>query len=562
LRQPAPSGNRQPGPRAPRGVKRVLARVAAAAVAVAAATLAALLACGCGTGKPAAVHYSIKQGGVVIGTESVSVSRDAQSSLYTSIVRRPYLEYDTSYYQRFRLSADLRRIEEYQGNRRWNGVTFPIYLQPVAAAGQTGAYPTQYDYLQNNLQTFQYLPGQSFPLDFLPVEPHSAGTFQALLDEMLSAAGTKPVAAMVPSRDTVLRQAVFTRRGAGRGSLDLGGFGVFDVAYEEKTGVIDELADKSSGLSFERDGGGRLSSRPYAPTTRQVREVRVPTLDKLQLAGAFYVPTGKPPYRVAVLVGGEGPQDRTGLGMLSQLADRLADSGIAVLVCDKRGVRPSQGDFGKYTLQTAVEDLNSELDYLILRSDIDTDHIYVVGYDGGGVVATACASANPYVSACVFMATPTVRLFPELARHKVEEAAAAGQIDAADVKFIQAQIDGLVQIVDTFNSDLVDVLGHQMFLGWMRGYMDHEQLAAAAALDVPVLVMQGAADTTVTPDQAASLMATLQARGRGGQELAMFKGLDHQFGPRVGEAEAKPYRAHPAVAQEVLDRLAGWLKGR
>ena len=93
-------------------MKRVLARVAAAAVAVAAATLAALLACGCGTGKPAAVHYSIKQGGVVIGTESVSVSRDAQSSLYTSIVRRPYLEYDTSYYQRFRLSADLRRIEE------------------------------------------------------------------------------------------------------------------------------------------------------------------------------------------------------------------------------------------------------------------------------------------------------------------------------------------------------------------------------------------------------------------------------------------------------------------
>jgi hypothetical protein len=57
-------------------------------------------------------------------------------------------------------------------------------------------------------------------------------------------------------------------------------------------------------------------------------------------------------------------------------------------------------------------------------------------------------------------------------------------------------------------------------------------------------------------------MRSLEARGRGGQELALFERLGHDFGSFISEGDSVPYRAHPKVDRIVLDKVSGWLKGR
>lgn len=136
------------------------------------------------------------------------------------------------------------------------------------------------------------------------------------------------------------------------------------------------------------------------------------TLLKPKLAGT----SENAPPPVVLLIGGSGPTDRNGNqgsagpGELRQLAEQLAEIGIASLRYDKRGVgrslAPGQRE-EDLVLNTYVEDAITWLNWLQQRSDLGPP--ILAGHSEGGLIAML-AARKTQVSGIILLATPGRRL--------------------------------------------------------------------------------------------------------------------------------------------------------
>ena len=521
-----------------------------------------VIAGGCEDGRPGQVSYVVRQGGragTVIGGQTVRRSRKNGLVEFESVERRPYQVYDTTVYRKLTVPAEGKGIDGYYSNVRVPGASFRTYL---SRRGR------DYAYFADDLQTFDNVPFLTTSGSLFPFESDSACLMQSLADVFFAEGARQAnTYVLVPSRSSVARQVVI--RQAGENVLKVTGEGMDEVSMKfDHKGVLTEAA--CAGIYIVKGRAGSLRSKPFAPrgASGTLKEVRVQTPDRLpggdrlELAGSLYAPSGKRPYKAVVLAGEFGPQDRTGGGLLSQLAERLVSDKTAVLVCDRRGIPHSQGSYATYTLDSYVNDLNAEVDYLVMRGDIDMEHISMVGYGEGGIAASRVAASNPYVSSLVLMATPSVPLFPDLRLEQVRRAAREGTVEMVEAQAAELNIGNLVSLLERESADTTKLSGHQVFLGWMRSQAAGGPLASIAALDIPVLVVQGADDDLVPVGHARRLMQSLEARGRGTQELALFERLGHHFGPFISQGDSVPYRAHPQVDRGVLDKVSSWLEGR
>jgi pimeloyl-ACP methyl ester carboxylesterase len=534
-----------------------------AAIYLFAVLVAALaFAAGCGGGRPGEVSYTVRQGGrngIVVGAQAVRYHQKGGRLEYGGVERRPYQVEPTTTYRRLTVSPDRSKLEGYWSSRRVPGAPFHTYINHPGDL---------YSYLDDRLQTFDYASPSASSGGNLPFEPDSACLMQALADKFFAAKVEQATAlVIVPSRSSVV-QPVYIRR-EGKAGLKVTGEGIGDVDMKfDGAGVLEEAT--GGGVFIRKGRAGAMSSRPFQPQgrAREIMEVRVPTPDRipggerLELAGSLYIPQGKRPHRAVVLAGDFGPRDRTGGGFLSQVAERLAGDGMVVLTCDKRGIPKSQGTYATYTRETAAADLNAQVDYLTLRGDIDIGHIAIVGYGEGGQLASQVAASNPYVSSLVMMAAPSVPLFPDLTLLQARTAEAAGAMRPAEEEAVELRVSNQLNLLGQVPGDYVKLGGHELFLGWMRSQATADPLASAGALAIDVLVVQGGRDAVVLPEQARQTMRALEVRSRGTQELALFEGLGHDFGPMLLEGASVPYRAHPQVDRAVLDKVSGWLKDR
>lgn len=508
---------------------------------------------GCGKGQGPSARFIVRQNGVVIGAENVTIVTRGDIVTYEGRQERPFEVFDTEVLRRETVGEDGETLETYFERRSENGAVLRTYMKREGDS---------YSYLQNNLQTFDYVPALLKGRRPYPLERDSVCLAQAFLDRFLaSKLADARALIVVPSAGPILREVLIKGTGEDRVTVGGEGFGDIELTYSED-GLIQKLMSKQDGIEIAPGSEGAMRSRQYAPAEFEVKEVRVPTEDKKELAGSFYVPRGKGPFKAVAIEPDVGPQDRTGAGVLSQLAESLAGSGIAVLVCDKRGIGDSGGDYGAYTLGSAASDFNSQIDFLTMRDDVDIKHIGAVGYGEGGLAAAIAAADNPYVTACALVAAPSVRMFPDLMERRIGEGVRSGSLSQADAV---TQLVVLNNMIDVFNQnegagEYAELQGHRVFLGWLRSHFGSDPPVTYSSLKVPVLVAQGTADEFVTPGAAAEIMKVLEARPGGKQRLALFDGLGHGLGKDVDEARAKPYRSHPKVDGAVLKAVSDFFK--
>jgi dienelactone hydrolase len=531
-----------------------------------AAVLAALLAfpcalAGCGPGGRADINdYTIKESGAPVGSQQVRIREVANGIVYSGTEKRPFTAFGTTWHRTLGVTRDLKSTVTFENATDVPGASYRTYMSE-SSSGDGFAY------LANDLQTYEYVPLLPRGTSVLPLELDSACLIQALLDRFLAANVQKASAfAVLPSRGPVIHEIIVERRSLYLMHLSSPGLDEVDVEFDKNNFVT---VVRTGTTTVERGSPPALDSRPYQPVSSavSVSEVRVvtpekfPNGDRLQLAGSLYFPPGASrPYRAVILTGDEGPQDRTGTGFLSQVADYLARQGFVVLTCDRRGVPESQGSFARHTRETLLKDLNTQVDYLVNRGDIDVERIALLGYGEGGLLSLAAAGKNPYVKRVVVMGTPSVTLFPDLMKIQIREALAAGRLLGPEAAYEQALVDALVETVSGTQESEIDIQGKKVFLDWMRSWMPVLPTVDVASLKAPVLVMHGTADQDVPAVQADELMAALAARPGRQQKLEMFEGLGHGFGRLVEQAKSKPDRAHPVVERKVLDALGAWLK--
>jgi pimeloyl-ACP methyl ester carboxylesterase len=149
---------------------------------------------------------------------------------------------------------------------------------------------------------------------------------------------------------------------------------------------------------------------PYPYTSEEVTFIN----DKfnIKLAGTLTIPSGKGPFKTAILISGSGPQNRNeellGHKPFLVIADYLSRNGIAVLRFDDRGVGSSQGNYTEATSADLATDVESAFNFLKNYPKINNKEIGLIGHSEGGLIAPIVAVSNPEIAFIVSLAGPGV----------------------------------------------------------------------------------------------------------------------------------------------------------
>jgi fermentation-respiration switch protein FrsA (DUF1100 family) len=305
------------------------------------------------------------------------------------------------------------------------------------------------------------------------------------------------------------------------------------------------------------------SAPPDAPYTTE--EVRVPVKlargDTFSLAGTLTVPKrGQRPFPAAVMITGSGLEDRDenlwplvrGYRPFRQIAERLAEAGIAVLRVDDRGFGGSGGDAGEATTADFAGDVAAEVAWLRRQPGIDSLGIALIGHSEGGVIAPMVAARDPRVAAIVLMAGTAkngVRVLVDQAVGPIERAPG---LAAPRRAALEAEAARAVE-ADTAPAS-----------PWMRWFRSYDPLPTARLVRQPVLILQGAVDRQVSAGQADTLAGAMREAGNRDVTERVFPHLNHLFlvSPTDGSPSEYPALKDTLLPRDVLDTIADWLARR
>jgi pimeloyl-ACP methyl ester carboxylesterase len=245
------------------------------------------------------------------------------------------------------------------------------------------------------------------------------------------------------------------------------------------------------------------------------------------LHGSLLVPDGRARMPVVLLIAGSGPVDRDGNlptmrginNSLKELAERLAQAGIASLRYDKRGIAASwqaAGDEADLRLEQFADDAAGWVRQL--RADGRYSRVVIVGHSEGGLVGMLAAQrARP--DAFVALATAG-RPLQDVLREQLGRQLVPAQIEENE-RILQALTAGRTIAVDTPSLALLYRASVQPYLISAFRYAPRELIAK---LDLPVLIVQGKADLQVTVADALALKAA-----RPDAKLVLVDGMNHVF---------------------------------
>lgn len=288
------------------------------------------------------------------------------------------------------------------------------------------------------------------------------------------------------------------------------------------------------------------------------------------LAGTFTKPEGatKPP--VVILVSGSGPQDRDetvfGIPVLGQVAGRLSDAGFFVVRYDKRGVGQSGGRIESTSMEAYADDVRAVVEWARKRNDVDRDRIAVVGHSEGGSVALLAGSrmrgqvrALGLIAAAGQTGRELTLMQQRRALDKLKESEAARQ----------AKVDLQNKVMDAVTTgkgwDTVPPeLRKQADTLWFKSWLLFDPAAVMRRTNQPILILQGALDKQVPPDQADRLEVLAKARGLkapNATRKVVVPGINHLLVP-AATGEIEEYASLPVkvVSPELTDALIAWLK--
>jgi len=245
------------------------------------------------------------------------------------------------------------------------------------------------------------------------------------------------------------------------------------------------------------------------------------------LYGTLLVPPARATLPVVLIIAGSGPTDRDGNSALEEvpnnsyrmLAEALAAQGIASLRYDKRGVAASAAAFtSDMTIETEISDAIGWLQQL--RSDPRFSLLIVAGHSEGSLIGIIAAERMPV--------------------DRVISLAGAGRpagdviLSQIEAQFTPALIDAARKIVASLNAGVTvpnsmvpfglrfifDESGQPYLISWFR----YDPAVEIGRLMIPVLIVQGTADTQVTIDDAMRLSNANRVA-----ELQIITGMNHEL---------------------------------
>jgi dienelactone hydrolase len=298
---------------------------------------------------------------------------------------------------------------------------------------------------------------------------------------------------------------------------------------------------------------GRVDYSAPAGAPYTAREVTLTGPHGITLGGTLTIPSGSRGRVPAVVtITGSGQEDRDeyipvggGYRPFRQIADTLGRRGVAVLRLDDRMVGMSGGELG--TSADYADDIRAAIAFLRTQPEIDPDRIALLGHSEGGMIAPMVAATDSRLRGIVLMAGPAYR-GGDIIRYQARNGIESNPTIKASVR------DSLVRVSMASFDSIARVNP------WMDFFYRYDPLPTARKVKVPVLILQGATDHQVTPEQAQLLATAIRGGGNNNVTVRVFPDLNHLFvldpsGQPAGYTGLKSARVTP----EVLGLIADWL---
>lgn len=314
----------------------------------------------------------------------------------------------------------------------------------------------------------------------------------------------------------------------------------------------------------------------------------------ISLSGTLTLPKKKGKYPVVVLISGSGPQNRDeellGHKPFLVISDYLTRNGIGVLRYDDRGVGESTGDFNAANSADFATDVESAIEYLKSRKEVDKKNIGLIGHSEGGIIAPIVAAESDDVSFIVLLAGTGIRGDKLLLMQQELIWRAGGMSEAEIEKSVQTNKQHFELVVksndlEELKVDLTHSLNEMIakdttqipegkskdeyvseLLGqvanpWMYYFLKYDPAPVLEKVDCPVLAINGEKDLQVPPKE--NLEAIKRALEKGGNDQVTTKeieNLNHLF----QESETGSPNEYASIEQTfspvALEVMLEWIK--
>lgn len=324
--------------------------------------------------------------------------------------------------------------------------------------------------------------------------------------------------------------------------------------------IVVDTAGRLHGLRLAAPAESDWTPPGYAGRRRFTEQEVTLGSGPQAVPGTLTLPRGGHRHPAVVLVA-SGPADRDATvgpnRPFQDLAWGLAARGIAVLRFDKIGFTHGGAESadGFTMVDEYVPHAVSAVRLLLARSDIDPYRVFLAGHSGGGKAVPRIAAAEPRVAGIAILAGDTVPL-PRAVLRVFDHVAAVTPGQDMGATLAQTTRRAAATVAVTPETPTADLL-----FGWPASYWldlrDYDQVATAAALDKPILLVQGGRDYQVTAeDDLPQWESGLEGRAT----IRVHESLDHMLFAGAGPSAPADYlRPGQHVDAAVIDDLATWI---
>ncbi|HEY4456667.1 MAG TPA: alpha/beta fold hydrolase [Pseudonocardiaceae bacterium] len=308
----------------------------------------------------------------------------------------------------------------------------------------------------------------------------------------------------------------------------------------------------------------------YAETSAFVEHELTLGSDALAVPGTLTVPVGDGPWPAVVVLPGSGPTDRDStIGPnkpLKDLAWGLASQGVAVLRFDKvTHAHPAEvrADRNFTVLDEYRAAAVAAVAELVARKEINSDRIVLLGHSLGGTVAPRIAAEVPELAGLVLFAAGAEPLYWAAIR-QVRYIAELDPATATHAESVLATMTEQARRVDdpalTADTPAASLPFGQPAPYWLD-LRDHDPVDAAAALRMPMLVVNGGRDYQVTiADDLARWRAGLADRAD--VTIREYPADNHLFFPGDKPSTPAEYQQLQHVDDTVIADIADWINSQ
>jgi hypothetical protein len=298
------------------------------------------------------------------------------------------------------------------------------------------------------------------------------------------------------------------------------------------------------------------------------------------LAGTLQLPPGDQVVPGLVLLAGSGPTDRDGnqppaihTDLLKQIAQGLADRGIASLRFDKRGMYANAAELPKevskygdfFSWENFVGDAVGACHFLRQQARVDPKRIGILGHSEGGLLALEAAdllNTQGHPPAVLILISTPGRTLDAVITDQLKSILARQGATPEQTDYFLSENVRITRAILQSGQVPADVPpGLAALYPSYLGKFLHSELALdpcklAAKFFGPVMVIAGSADTQVSPQlDAKALDGALAARPGDIHTLAIIPQASHNL--KIPASAADPGFDGP-VAPAALQQLEQW----